>query len=73
MLVWSVVVGVAGAFATIAFRQGIELLQLLVAGKSGSFVEMARSLPWTVRIWLRAISTKLPDLPATSSCSNSMP
>jgi CIC family chloride channel protein len=54
MLVWSVVVGVAGAFATIAFRQGIELLQLLVAGKSGSFVEMARSLPWTVRIWLPA-------------------
>ena len=54
MLVWSVVVGVAGAFATIAFREGIALLQFAVAGKSGSFVEMARSLPWTVRIWLPA-------------------
>ena len=54
MLVWSVVVGVAGAFATIAFREGIALLQLAAVGKSGSFVEMARSLPWTVRVWLPA-------------------
>ena len=54
MLVWSVVVGVAGAFATIAFRQAISLLQLGFVGHSGSFVEMARSLPWTTRIWLPA-------------------
>jgi CIC family chloride channel protein len=54
MLVWSVVVGIAGAFATILFRQGIALLQLLVTGRAGSFVEMARSLPWTVRVWLPA-------------------
>jgi CIC family chloride channel protein len=54
MLVWSVVVGVAGAFATIAFREGISLLQEAFVGRSGSFVEMARSLPWTTRIWLPA-------------------
>jgi CIC family chloride channel protein len=54
MLVWSVVVGVAGAFATIAFREAIALLQFAVVGKAGSFVEMARSLPWTVRIWMPA-------------------
>ncbi|WP_118178853.1 ClcB-like voltage-gated chloride channel protein [Paraburkholderia phosphatilytica] len=54
MLVWSVIVGVAGAFATIAFREGIALLQRLIVGSSGSFVEMARHLPWTVRIWLPA-------------------
>ncbi|WP_121317883.1 ClcB-like voltage-gated chloride channel protein [Paraburkholderia sp. RAU2J] len=54
MLVWSVVVGIAGAFATILFREAIALLQRLVAGRAGSFVEMARSLPWTVRIWLPA-------------------
>ena len=54
MLVWSVVVGIAGAFATIVFRGAIALLQLTVAGRSGSFVDMARSLPWTVRIWLPA-------------------
>jgi CIC family chloride channel protein len=54
MLVWSVVVGVAGALTTIAFREAIALLQLAVSGRSGSFVEMARSMPWTVRIWLPA-------------------
>ncbi|MGA7776428.1 MAG: chloride channel protein, partial [Paraburkholderia sp.] len=54
MLVWSVVVGVAGAFATIAFREGISLLQLAIAGQSGSFVSMAKRMPWTERIWLPA-------------------
>jgi CIC family chloride channel protein len=54
MLVWSVVVGVAGALATIAFRQAISLLQLAISGESGSFVEMARHMPWTVRVWLPA-------------------
>ncbi|MBC8749392.1 ClcB-like voltage-gated chloride channel protein [Paraburkholderia podalyriae] len=54
MLVWSVVVGIAGAFATIAFRNCIQLLQLAMTGQSGSFVELARSLPWTTRIWVPA-------------------
>ncbi len=55
MLVWSVVVGIAGAFATIAFRNCIQLLQLAMTGHSGSFVELARSLPWTMRIWVPAV------------------
>ncbi|RFU45328.1 ClcB-like voltage-gated chloride channel protein [Paraburkholderia sp. DHOC27] len=54
MLVWSVVVGVGGALSTIAFREGISLLQLAISGQSGSFVGMARRLPWTERIWLPA-------------------
>lgn len=54
MLVWSVVVGVAGAFATIAFREAISLLQRAFVGRSGSLVGMALSLPWTERIWLPA-------------------
>ncbi|TKC90283.1 ClcB-like voltage-gated chloride channel protein [Trinickia terrae] len=54
MLVWSVIVGVLGAFATIAFRQGIDFFQWLFTGKTGSFVRMARELPWTVRFWLPA-------------------
>ncbi len=54
MLVWSVIVGVAGAFATVLFRKGIALLQILFVGYEGSFVEMARSLPWHTRIWLPA-------------------
>jgi CIC family chloride channel protein len=54
MLLWAVVVGVLGAFATIAFRRGIDFIQWAIVGKAGSFVEMARLLPWTVRIWLPA-------------------
>ncbi|HEY3596107.1 MAG TPA: ClcB-like voltage-gated chloride channel protein [Paraburkholderia sp.] len=54
MLVWSVIVGVAGALATMAFREGIALLQRMISGAEGSFVEMARGLPWTTRIWLPA-------------------
>ncbi|CAB3772012.1 Voltage-gated ClC-type chloride channel ClcB [Paraburkholderia humisilvae] len=54
MLVWSVIVGVAGALVTTAFREGIALLQRAFVGTEGSFVQMARSLPWTTRIWLPA-------------------
>ncbi|MGN6581861.1 MAG: ClcB-like voltage-gated chloride channel protein [Bordetella sp.] len=54
MLMWSVIVGIGGAFATIAFREGITLMQRVLSGTSGSFVEMARHLPWYVRIWLPA-------------------
>ncbi|MFP3800260.1 ClcB-like voltage-gated chloride channel protein [Paraburkholderia sp. SIMBA_027] len=54
MLIWSVIVGVAGAFATVLFREGIAHLQILFTGSEGSFVEMARRLPWHTRIWLPA-------------------
>jgi len=52
MLVWSVIVGVAGAFATIAFREGIALLQRLFTGSDGGLVDMARGLSWQTRILL---------------------
>jgi chloride channel protein, CIC family len=52
MLVWSVIIGVAGALATIAFREGIALLQRVFTGTDGSLVDMARALPWTARILL---------------------
>ncbi|MBN3820815.1 chloride channel protein, partial [Paraburkholderia sp. Se-20369] len=54
MLIWSVIVGIGGAFATIAFREGIELMQRLISGHSGSFVEMAKRMPWYVRFWMPA-------------------
>lgn len=54
MLIWSVIVGIAGAFATVLFREGIAHLQILFVGREGSFVAMARSLPWHTRIWLPA-------------------
>ncbi|QGZ61426.1 ClcB-like voltage-gated chloride channel protein [Paraburkholderia acidisoli] len=52
MLIWSVIVGVAGAFATVLFREGIAHLQILFTGSEGSFVEMARRLPWPMRVGL---------------------
>jgi chloride channel protein, CIC family len=54
MLLWAVVTGMLGAFATVAFRRCIDFFQWIFTGRSGSFVEMARALPWTIRIWLPA-------------------
>ena len=55
MLIWSVIVGVAGAFATVIFREGIAHVQMLFTGSEGSLVEMARHLPWHRRIWMPAV------------------
>lgn len=54
MLPWAAAVGFLGALATIAFRDGLRGLQWLFVGHSGSFVEIARSLPWQVRVFLPA-------------------
>ncbi|BFG73304.1 ClcB-like voltage-gated chloride channel protein [Paraburkholderia terrae] len=55
MLVWSVIVGIVGAFATIAFREGISLMQRAFTGQDGSLVEMAKRLPIAMRIALPAL------------------
>lgn len=52
MLVWAALAGLAGALATIAFRDALSGLQHLLVGHGGSFVAMAASLPWPVRILL---------------------
>jgi len=52
MLLWAVVVGFLGALATIVFRECIVGLQLLLTGESGSFVAIAKSLPWHWRVLL---------------------
>lgn len=52
MLLWAVVVGFLGALATIVFRECIVGLQLLLTGESGSFVAIAKSLPWHWRVIL---------------------
>ncbi|WP_116140628.1 ClcB-like voltage-gated chloride channel protein [Trinickia diaoshuihuensis] len=54
MLVWAVVVGVLGAFATVAFRHAIDVFQWALSGRSGSFVAMAHALPSSIRWWLPA-------------------
>ncbi|MEW9582598.1 ClcB-like voltage-gated chloride channel protein [Paraburkholderia sp. DGU8] len=55
MLLWAVVAGVAGASATAAFREGIDLLQKCFGGEPGNFVEMARQMPWPARVALPTV------------------
>ncbi|SPB18302.1 voltage-gated chloride channel [Caballeronia novacaledonica] len=55
MLVWAVVVGVAGAFATSVFREGIQVLQRLLGNPSEGLVALAHTLPWPVRVLLPAV------------------
>lgn len=52
MLLWASVVGFFGALATLGFRDSLGAVQRLLVGHSGSFVEMARSLPWHTRLLL---------------------
>src|SRR5690606_5717366 len=47
---WAVLVGALGAFATIAFHEGMRLVQHVVTGRSGSLVGMISSLPWYGRL-----------------------
>ena len=51
-LAWAAVLGLAGALATIAFREGIAGLQWLLVQRSGGLVETARGLPWWERLLL---------------------
>ncbi len=50
MLCWAALVGVLGALSTIAFHEGMHLLQTLATGKSGSIVGITKSLPWYGRL-----------------------
>jgi CIC family chloride channel protein len=50
MLLWAVAVGLLGALTTVVFRECIVLIQLLLSGRSGGFVNIANSLSWPARI-----------------------
>ena len=52
MLLWGALAGFIGALATVGFREAISLLQALLTGHSGSFVEIAKGLPWYMRVLL---------------------
>ncbi|HWT71488.1 MAG TPA: ClcB-like voltage-gated chloride channel protein [Oxalicibacterium sp.] len=54
MLLCASVVGVLGALSTIAFRDSLAGLQWLLVGHSGSFVAIAKTLPWQYRVMLPA-------------------
>ena len=62
MLLWAAVVGLLGALATIGFREGIRGAQWLIARQSGSEVEIAKMLPWTLRLLLPAAGGVLAGL-----------
>ena len=51
-LLLAALTGFVGALATVAFREGLAGLQKLLYGRSGSFVEIAGSLPWQTRLLL---------------------
>lgn len=52
MLIWSVIAGISGAFATILFREGTDIpIQRLFSGSSGSFVGWPPALAGA-RIWM---------------------
>ncbi|MFI4904196.1 MAG: ClcB-like voltage-gated chloride channel protein [Burkholderiales bacterium] len=55
ILLWAALAGLVGALATMAFRESIRGLQWLVTGQSGSLVEMAKSMPWYLRLAFPAI------------------
>lgn len=55
MLPWAAVAGFLGALATMAFRDSLIGAQRFFLGQSGSFVEIASSLPWQLRLILPAL------------------
>ncbi len=52
MLFWAIFAGIAGALATMVFRQGILGMQWLLGKQNLSVIQMAESLPWFVRVLL---------------------
>jgi len=55
MLLCAGLVGVVGALATIAFRDSLAGMQWLLVGHSGSFVQIAKTLPWQTRVLLPTV------------------
>jgi CIC family chloride channel protein len=55
MLLWAAAAGLVGALATHVFREGIRVVEELLTGHSGSLVELAKRLPWYLRLCMPAI------------------
>jgi len=54
-LLWAVPIGLAGAFATVGFREAIDGIQTLIFSRSGDPVEVARNSPWYLRLLIPAV------------------
>ncbi|MBV8911389.1 MAG: ClcB-like voltage-gated chloride channel protein [Gammaproteobacteria bacterium] len=48
---WAALIGIAGALSSVAFREGVRALELLMTGQSQSLVRAASGLVW----WHRAL------------------
>lgn len=55
MLLWAGLIGFLGALVTVGFREGMHLVEFLLTGKVGSFVQVASGLP----LWRRALTPAL--------------
>lgn len=55
MVLWAGLVGFCGALVTVGFREAVHLVEYLLTGHSGSFVEAAASLP----SWRRMLTPAL--------------
>ena len=51
IVLWAALVGLCGALSSVAFREGVHLLERLFTGQSGSLVQAATALAW----WHRAL------------------
>jgi CIC family chloride channel protein len=50
IIFWAALVGVCGALASVAFREGLRLLEMLFTGQSHSLVQAASELIWWYRM-----------------------
>jgi CIC family chloride channel protein len=52
---WAVAVGLAGACSSVAFREALNSMQVLLLGKSGPLDEASTTLPWYGRLLMPAL------------------
>ena len=51
ILFWAALVGLCGALSSVAFREGLRLLEILFTGQSRSLIQAASAMAW----WHRAL------------------
>ncbi|WP_427911454.1 ClcB-like voltage-gated chloride channel protein [Ramlibacter sp. MMS24-I3-19] len=61
-LAWAAFVGFTGALATLAFRQGLVLVEHLLYGPAAGLVQAAEMLPWPRRLAAPAVGGALAGL-----------
>jgi CIC family chloride channel protein len=55
IIFWAALIGIAGAFSSVAFRASVREVQRLLTGGTGGLVETAEALPWWGRVIIPAI------------------